>query len=478
MGIATHTRATPVNVGLPTRRWVLTAVMIGSLMAGLDSSVSNAALPIIAQDLHADIASTQWVVLVYLLMTGAMALSAGRLGDMLGHRRIYMAGLAAFVIGSAACAFAPALGWLIAARACQALGAAMLVANSPAILTGAFPDHQRGRVLGLQATAIFVGLAIGPSIGGFLTLAYGWGAIFLINVPVGLAAILLVRQWVPSDAPRTQSHREPFDVAGAAAFTAGVVLLILSVNQWHAWGATSPLFLMCLSLGALSLVAFVWIELHTPAPMLQLKLFANRQFSTPVASATLSFSSAFMMLFVLPFYLIQGRGLSAAQAGLVLTAVPIMMPIFAPLSGMVSDRVGARVPTTLGALVTAAGLFALSRVDLEAPIALVVGILVLVGIGGGLFTSPNMSAALGATSRERRGVASGVLATARSIGQVLGFGLGGAIFTMVVDGSGDALGASATAQAASACLLMAGVLSVLAAGVAVTIQSRPATPHT
>src|SRR5919199_1190306 len=166
--------------------WVLVAIGTGSLMSGLDSRISNTVLPVIRRALQADVAAVEWVVAIYLLVLSGLVLIFGRLSDMLGHRRVYLAGFGLFVVGSGACAFAPSIEGLIAFRAVQGLGAAMLTASSPAILTNAFPERRRGRVLGLQATAVYIGLALGPSLGGGLAQAFGWGAVFLVNVPIGL----------------------------------------------------------------------------------------------------------------------------------------------------------------------------------------------------------------------------------------------------------------------------------------------------
>src|SRR5919202_4622734 len=355
----------------PYRWWVLAAVATGSGMSGLDSSVSNTVLPVIADTLNADVAAVQWVVLIYLLVVSALLLSAGRLGDVRGHRGVYVSGFGLFIASSAACAAAPSVGWLIAARGIQAVGAALLASNSPAILTSMFPESRRGQVLGLQGMAVYLGLLIGPSLGGFLTTGFGWRSVFLINVPVGLVGLLLSLRVIPTDARRAPSG-ERFDVAGAGTFALGLVLFILGLNQAPAWGWTSPLLLGCLAAAAASLATFLWIERRTPGPMLDLNVFRHRLFTAGVTSATLTYVATFAMGFLLPFYLIQARGLSPAEAGLVLTAVPILMPVLAAVSGAWSDRIGSRVPATAGLLMIAMALLLLSRIRLDTPIPFLV----------------------------------------------------------------------------------------------------------
>jgi MFS family permease len=215
-------------------------------------------------------------------------------------------------------------------------------------------------------------------------------------------------------------------------FSLALVVLIFGLNQVHAWGWTSPLFLGCLLIAALTLGLFATIELRSRSPMLDLHLFRERAFSASVVSATLNYLSIFTMTFLLPFLLIQARGLSVAAAGLVLTAQPLVMAVTAPASGVLSDRIGARVPATVGMLIIAIGLGLLSRLELQAPLVVVVATLMLIGVGVGLFTSPNTSAALGAVPRPQRGVASGVLATSRHLGMLLGIGIAGAIFTTLL----------------------------------------------
>jgi EmrB/QacA subfamily drug resistance transporter len=367
-----------------------------------------------------------------------------------------------FVVASATCAFSNSIGLLIAARAVQAVGAAMLAANSPAILISAFPDEQRGRALGFQATAVYLGLAVGPPLGGWLTASFGWGAVFLVNVPIGLADVILAARVIPQD-QRVVKRGESFDVTGAVLFTAGVLILIFGLNQGHAWGWTSPLLAGCLLAAALAFVAFLAVERRAAAALLDLHLFASRAFSASVISATLNYVATFSMTFLLPFYLIQARALSVAVAGLVLTAQPVVMAITAPFSGVLSDRLGARVPATLGMVIIAVCLGALSRLALDTPLIAIVTVLLILGVGVGLFTAPNMSAALGAVPGLRRGVASAVLATARNLGMVLGIGIAGAVFTSILAQAGSTPGPEAVVDGASLGLSVAAGVAVIGA---------------
>jgi EmrB/QacA subfamily drug resistance transporter len=390
---------------------------------------------------------------------------------MWGHRRVYLAGFGLFVIGSAACGLAPSIGVLIGARGVQGLGAAMLTASSPAILTNAFPATRRGRVLGLQATAVYVGLAIGPSLGGGLAQAFGWGAVFFVNVPIGLVAFLLSLCYVPRD-HIDGAGVDPFDVGGALSFGTGVTLLILALNQGHVWGWGSPLLLGCAGLALALLLAFTALELRLRAPMLDLNLFRNRVFSAGVASALLNYMATFAVGFLLPFYLIQARGLSPGAAGLVLSAQPLLMAATAAIAGAIADRVGPRLPATAGLVLLAISFFWLSRAGLETSILAVVAALFLAGIGIGLFTSPNTSAILGSAPSGRRGVASGLVATARSLGMVLGLGIGGAIFTSLLAQAPGGSTPEAIVSAADAGLLAATLFALLGALASATRDPR------
>jgi EmrB/QacA subfamily drug resistance transporter len=439
---------------------VLLAIGIGTFMSALDGSVVNTILPVVTAYFKTDVATIEWVVTTYLLVVSGLLLSVGRLGDLRGNKITYIWGFVIFVTGSALCGSAPSPAFLIAARGLQAVGAAMLFANSPAILTKNFPASQRGQALGLQGAMTYLGLTTGPFLGGWLADTFGWHSVFYINIPIGLLAIGLSLAVIPQDTPASQTER--FDLAGAFSFMVGLVALLFALNQGHALGWTSPLILGLFIASVLILGLFIWIELHIPAPMLDLSLFQRRVFSMSTISPILNYICVYSILFLTPFYLIDGRGLSASQAGLILTAQPIVMALTAPVSGKLSDRVGSRIPTTLGMLILAVGLFLLSRLMLASPFWMVVLGLAIGGLGTGLFVAPNNSALMGDAPRNRQGIAAGVLALARNVGMVLGIGLTGAIYTTILSRDNPG-GAGTLVHAFNAGMLFASGAALLAA---------------
>ena len=406
------------------------AVGVGTFMSALDGSVVNTVLPIISHAFGSSVATIEWVVVIYLLVVSGLLLTFGRLGDLHGHKLIYCLGFLLFLTGSASCGLSYRVSMLVFFRAIQALGAAMLFANSPAILTLNFPVEQRGRALGLQATMTYLGLTLGPSLGGWLTEKLSWRAVFYMNLPVGLSALALSLRFIPRDTPLAQ--RKLFDFAGASLFMGGLVAVLLGLNKGHAWGWTSLPIVGLVLMAILLLLFFLLIENRIQNPILDLTLFRHRLFSTAAASAILNYICVYSIVFLMPFYLLRGRGLTPGQAGLLLTTQPLIMAIVAPLSGMMSDRIGSRLPTTLGMGILAIGLFSLSRLSPVSPLVRVAMALLLTGLGTGIFVSPNSSALLGASPNDQRGVAAGILATARLVGMVLGVGLAGAIFTTVL----------------------------------------------
>ncbi len=426
-------------LGLHPKWWVLIAVGAGTFMTALDISVVNTVLPVITRHFETDVATVEWVVIVYLLLVSGLLPSFGRLGDLRGHKAVYIGGFFLFILSSLLCALAPGVFALIAARCLQALGAAMLSANSPAILTKSFPNSQRGQALGMQATMTYLGLTVGPSLGGWLTDQFSWRAVFMINLPVGLIALLLSVRFIRRDAPL--QIKEPFDWIGALLFMAGLVALLLGLNQGHNWGWTSPIILGLLSASLLLLALFVGRQRVVASPMLDLSLFQHRLFSASIGAAVLNYICVYSILFLMPFYLIQARGFTPSVAGQFLSVQPLVMAVAAPISGTLSDRIGVRLPSTLGMGLLAMGLFLLSRLGATSPPGAIISSFVVSGLGIGIFISPNNSALLGSAPFHRQGIAAGLLATARNVGMVLGIGLSGAIFTTIMAHSGDVPGA-------------------------------------
>lgn len=416
--------------------WVLVTVGVGTFMSALDASVVNVTIPVLQQYFKCSIATIEWIIIVYLLVVSSLLLAFGRFGDLHGHKIIYGIGFLIFTLGSAACGMAPTVEMLIVSRAVQALGAGMLFANGPAILIRSFPANQRGRALGIQATMTYLGASIGPSLGGWLTQSLGWRSVFYINVPIGLIAFVFSLAFVRADRPEV-AVMEPFDWRGAGFFSIGLVALLLGLDQGQAWGWTSAAVLGCLGGAVALLLLFLWLEAHTTAPMLDLSLFANRLFSTSTCSSVINYVCMNFVNFLIPFYLQQGRGLGTAEAGLLLTAQTVMMAVAAPISGSISDRVGSRIPATLGMGVLTLGIFLLSRLGANSSFAMILVSLAVVGTGTGIFISPNNSALLGSAPRERQGIASGIQQTSRNIGTVLGVGLSGALLSSFTAREGE-----------------------------------------
>jgi len=455
-------------------KWmVFLAIGVGSMMGSLDSSIVNTILPVIRTAFKADVAGIEWVVTVYLLVVSGLLLSFGRLGDLRGHKSVYVYGFVIFITGSALCGLAPNQVLLTVFRALQAIGAAILVSNAPAILTMTFPPSQRGQALGLQSTMTYIGLTAGPPLGGLLTARFGWRYVFYINVPICLIALTLSLRYIPHLKPAARAER--FDLAGAATFIAGLVALLLALNQGQDWGWLSAAVLGLMAAAALLLFLFVQLELHRPDPMLDLGLFRSRLFSAAAATAVLNYVCLYTVLFLLPFYLIQGRGLGPDQAGLVMTVQPLVMAISAPISGWLSDRIGSRLLSTLGMAILAFGMFRLSRIGAASPLSSVTLGLGIVGLGTGTFIAPNTSALMGAAPRQRQGVAGGVLATARNVGMVLGVGLAGAIFTTVQAHERSAGQAAALLHGITAGFIVA--MFIAAAGVVTSLVRGAAMPR-
>jgi EmrB/QacA subfamily drug resistance transporter len=428
-------------------------------MGQLDASIVTVALPTLQKSFHASVGSVTWVGLSYLLVLVATVTAVGRFADMWGRKLLYVYGFVIFILASALCGFAPDLAALCGFRALQGVGAAMLQANSLAIICLVVPARSLGRAIGLQGAAQAVGLALGPSVGGLLLAVGGWRLIFFVNVPLGVfgaaAALALV--------PRSQNlaQKEAFDVAGLALFFPAVVALLTAISFGSTVGWGSPLILG-LFLAATGCTAFfVRHERAVRNPMLDTGLFRHRRFSTGIASAVGSYVVMFGVLLLVPFYLTRGLGFGTARAGLELMALPVMFGVVAPLAGRVADRVGARSLAVSGLAAVAIGLVALGALRPGTTMFLL--LLGLVGAGLGLFTAPNNATVMGSAPAGQAGMASGVLNMSRGIGTALGLSLTGLLFSVSGGTSGIAARAdhafTVTALVLAAIAVAAGIVA-------------------
>lgn len=404
-------------------RAVLAVLVVGTVLAPLDSSIVNIALPAIAAQFGERLSAVGWVTSAYLLTTASLLLPMGRLGDMWGLRRLYAGGLVLFGIGSLLSALAPALPLLITTRVFQAVGASAIFAAGPALVTRTFPAGRRGWALGYISLAVSVGLTAGPALGGLLVGTFGWPSIFVINIPLTLGAAAVAWRLLPDECPES----ERFDVAGAVLASVTLLALLLGLSRADEAGFLSPLVLGSVAFALVTGGAFVWWERRVAAPMVDPRLFRSRAFSAGIGSATLAYLALLAVTFTIPFHLTRIVGLDTRVAGLLLTATPIAMALFAPTAGRLSDRHGSRGLATLGIATLSAGLLGASFLTAGSPIAAVPATLFVIGAGMAVFQTPNTAAILRAVPRERAGVGSAFVAVARNVGMAVGIALAAAI---------------------------------------------------
>lgn len=458
----------------------MSGVGLGVLMGTLDAGIVNISLPTLVEAFQTDFASVQWVVLSYLLVITSLMLSVARLGDMLGKKKVYMAGLALFTLGSLLCGLSPGIRWLIGFRALQGVGAVMMTALGTAIITEIVPAAERGRALGIMGSVVSIGIAAGPMLGGVLIGLVGWQAVFLVNVPLGIVTLFMVWRVVPASARRAQGQR--FDVTGAVLMFLTLGSYALGMTLGQRLGFERGLIIGLLSGSVVGLLLFVWVEGRVSSPMLDLSLFRNVLFSLNLLMGFLTFIMIGGM-FIFPFFLELVQGYPTEQVGLMMSIFPVMMGITAPLSGALSDRFGSRIISLAGLAVIVAGCVAISTLYEEVSVIGYLLRLAPLGIGMGMFQSPNNSAIMGAAPREKLGVASGLLALVRTLGQTTGLPLIGMLFTAQVMAAGGLVAGSDVAAAPPFALVagvggtfrvLAGVilLSTLLAGVALWIDAR------
>lgn len=407
--------------------WVMLVVGMGTFMGTLNSSIVNISLPTLSNYFQVKLSLVAWVTMAYLLTTSSLLISFGRLADLTGRKLIYTSGFLVFTCGTALCSVSGGIYQLIFFRVIQATGAAMMVSNSAALITSAFPDEERGKALGMIGSIVALGLTCGPPLGGFILEKLGWRWIFYVNIPVGIVGFglaLLILKKRP-----ILKLSQKFDAKGALFLACTLVLLLLMLNQWQKIGWSVPsthwLFVGFLFFGTLFLVA----ESKSKDPIVPLSLFRHRVFGLGNLNIFLVYFSHLSVVFLMPFYLTRVLGLSPSQMGWVLITVPLCLSIVAPFSGWLSDKIGTRLLTTFGLTLAGFSIFSFLQLDLNSDYQDVVLRLIILGVGTALFYPPNNSAIMGSVSEENYGRAAGVIATMRNLGMVMGVSVASVIFT-------------------------------------------------
>jgi EmrB/QacA subfamily drug resistance transporter len=411
--------------------------MAGTVVTSLNSSIVNVSLPAIARAFDAPVGGkVEWVIIAYLVVSAALLLSVGRLTDIFGRTPLWIAGLIVFGVGSAMCGWAPSLELLVAARAFQGIGGAFVAASSLVILCDTFLAAERGRILGLIAVASAISVSVGPVLGGWISSHLDWRWVFFISVPISLGAAIASRILLPRNSVRS---REPFDLLGALLFGVGVVGMTLLPSIGTQWGWTSPYFVVTVGIVVAAFTCAGLVERRVATPLLDLAFFRNRPFVAAMLRLLLSRLALIAVSFLLPFYFEELRGFSSQTSGLLLTPLPIAIMIVGPIAGFLVDRFPARLLETLSLAIVAVSLFSLAQLGTSSSVQEIAVLLIVVGIGQGLFAVPNSKAILDAAPASEQGQASGLLSTGQVVGGSLGIAVTSAIFAGLGSGVAAAL---------------------------------------
>jgi len=408
-------------------KWIaMSVVAVGTFMSTLDSGAVRIALPRLGHVFQAGPNTVVWVWLIYLLIGTGLMLTLGWVGDAFGRKRLYTFGLVIFSMGLGLCSLAQSLIQLVMFRLVQAVGAAMTVATGNAIITASFPSEERGRALGIMGAVVGVGLLSGPALGGILLDLLGWRSIFYLRLPIGIIGVAMARALLKDQFSPKRGQK--FDLLGAATLFLALTCLLLAVNRGQSLGWASPWVVGLGMMSVLLLFLFLFVERRVAQPVLDLRLFRRRLFSAASGSHVFLYMATTAVSFLMPFYLIQGLGLSASKAGLLLVTIPAISLVVSPLSGRLSDKLGTLFLCASGLTLVSAGLFLLSGLGANASIGDVVLRLLVLGIGMALFVPPNTSAIMGSVPSERLGTASAMVGTLRQVGMSVGLAIAGSVF--------------------------------------------------
>jgi EmrB/QacA subfamily drug resistance transporter len=442
---------------------VLLTTTLASFLTAFMGSALNVALPILGKEFSMDAVTLGWIATAYTLSIAIFLVPFGRAADIHGRRRVFTAGLVGYVVMTGLAALAPTGNLLLTLRVLQGIAAAAMFATSSAILSSAYPPGERGRVLGINVASVYTGLSVGPFIGGMLTQHFCWRSVFWASAALGIVAVIaalrLKEEWA-------ESRGERFDWVGALIYGAAIAASMYGLSQ-----LPSREGMVLIAAGLAGLAAFGMWAMRNPSPVLNLSLFRNRAFTFSSLAALINYLATTAVTFLMSLYLQYIKGLQPEQAGLLLVVQPAMMAICSPLAGRLSDRVESRIVSSAGMALTAVGLAMLAFLTAATPLGYIVAALLLLGIGFGLFSSPNMNAIMGSVEKRLYGVASALLATMRTIGQTLSLALTLLLFSVIIGPVeitaayyDDFLIATRIAFAISAGLCVVGIFASLARG--------------
>lgn len=408
------------------KRSTLIIATISSFMPPFMGSSINIALPSIEKQFQVDAILLTWIATSYLVASAIALVPFGRLGDIYGRKKIFTWGIVIFTVFSFLSALSMSVGMLIFFRIFQGIGSSMIFSTGFAIITSVFPPWERGKAFGITVAAVYTGLSLGPVLGGFLTQHFTWRSIFLLNIPFGILSIYLIISNLKGE--WAEARGEKFDIPGtliyAFALTGlmyGITIMPSSMGFWITF------------LGILGIFAFVSWEIKIPYPVFQMSLFSsNRVFAFSGLAALINYSATFAVTFLMSLYLQHIKGLSPQGAGFILIAQPVVMALFSPLAGRLSDRIEPRIVASLGMAITTVGLASLVFLDKDSTLPFIVSCLILLGFGFAFFSSPNTNAIMGSVEKKFYGIASGAVGTMRLLGMMVSMGIATLIFAVLI----------------------------------------------
>lgn len=417
-----------LRVSDKTYKWLTVATVgAGILSSTLDGSIVNIAYPILTDVFNTKASTILWVTVAYLIVSATLALPLGSVGDLLGRKRLFVGGFIVFTIGLVLVTMSQTIEQLIGFRILQGIGQGMMLAISNALIVSAFPDHERGRALGINGAMVGIGLASGPVIGGFILEFFDWRALFWTRIPVGISGLLIALIVLrPDTIPK---EKRSFDYTGATLLMIGLSSLLLLINRAPIDGFSNLVIVLSIST-FISLPLFFIAERRTNLPIFDFGLLKQRIFAMAVTSSLLHFIAQSAFLFLMPFYLLQGLGMKPIEAGPLLMTLQITRLVFSPLSGFLSDRFQSRTISTLGLVIMAMGYTILMNLDTDSSIITIVFGLFLAGCGSSTFLPPNNNVVMGSVGRDRIGMVSAVIPVVRQVGLSMGITIVGTVYTI------------------------------------------------